>query len=72
MKCKDCIYLDLMQKSKVGYVCTNTKRRMSRLRTLGHLKYKHTPACKTGFKAKEDVEIPTWKQNTMNRFERVE
>ena len=54
MKCKDCIYLDLSQKTIVGYVCTNTKRRRETTRTLGHLKYKHTPACKTGFKAKEN------------------
>lgn len=54
MKCKDCVYLDLSQKTIVGYVCTNTERRMGTTRTLGHLKYKHTPACKTGFKAKEN------------------
>ena len=54
MKCKDCIYLDLSQKTIVGYVCTNKERRRSFTRTLGHLKYKHTPACKTGCKAKEN------------------
>lgn len=49
MKCKDCKYLDTTQKTKVGYVCTNVTRRRGTTRTLGHLKYKHTPACKTGF-----------------------
>ena len=60
MKCKDCIYLDLSQKTIVGYVCTNTKRRRETTRTLGHLKYKHTPACKTGFKAKENEHDGEW------------
>lgn len=54
MKCRDCIYLDTSQKTSVGYVCTNNERRRSKRRTLGHLKYKHSPACKTGFKAKEN------------------
>lgn len=75
MKCKDCIYLDLSQKTIVGYVCTNTKRRRGTTRTLGHLKYKHTPACKTGFKAKENMimtEIEKTCENCKYEFEDME
>lgn len=54
MKCKDCKWLDLTQKTKVGYVCTN-KNRITRKRTLGHLKQKNTPACKSGFEPREVV-----------------
>ena len=60
-QCKDCKYLDFNQKSSVGYVCTNTNRRMvARFKgkygycnTLSHLKASTTPACKTGFERKE-------------------
>lgn len=54
MKCKDCIYLDLSQKTTVGYVCTNTERKRSHIKNLGHLRYASAKACKTGFKAKEN------------------
>lgn len=54
MQCKDCVYLDLLQKTKIGYVCTNTERKRSNVRTFGHLKDKYTPACKTGFKEREN------------------
>ena len=53
MKCKDCKWLDMNQKTSVGYVCTNDKRRRAKTRTLGHIKNPTTPACKTGFEQKE-------------------
>lgn len=60
-KCKDCKYLDFNQKTSVGYVCTNTDRRMipyfngrfGHCRALSHLKQPATPACKSGFERKE-------------------
>lgn len=52
-KCGYCKWLDLEQKTNVGYVCTNPNIRHSRL---GHLKQKSCPACKRGFEAKETIE----------------
>ena len=54
-RCKDCKWLDLTKKTKVGYVCTN-KNRITRTRTLGHLQQKNTPACKSGFEPREVAE----------------
>lgn len=53
MKCGDCKYLDLTQKTTVGYVCTNLNRKRIPTQKMGHLKYTHTLACKSGFEAKE-------------------
>lgn len=54
-KCRDCKYLDLKRRTCVGYVCTN-KDRITRKGTLGYLKLKNTPACKSGFEPREVAE----------------
>lgn len=54
-KCKDCKYLDMTQKTSVGYVCTNKsrKRNFGNGHYIGHLKPPTTPACKTGFEPRK-------------------
>lgn len=63
MQCKDCKWLDMTKKTSVGYLCTNTTRKMygayqhgRHLSNLGvpisRLKAPTTPACKTGFEPK--------------------
>ena len=56
-QCKDCIYLDMNKKTSVGYLCTNTERKIHKewggYETLSHLKAPTQRACKTGFKPKE-------------------
>ena len=55
--CRDCKWLDMDQKTSVGYVCVNKNRKMVEMsggrRNLSHLKYPSTRACKTGFELKE-------------------
>ena len=53
MKCKDCVYLDMTQKTSVGYLCRNANRKRN-TSTLGHIKPPTAPACKSGFRAKEN------------------
>ena len=51
-KCRDCKWLDLTQKTSIGYACTNPDIKHARL---GYLKQKSAPACKRGFAAKEEA-----------------
>lgn len=55
MKCKDCKWLDMNQKTSVGYVCTN-RNRLIYGGKLSHLKHPTQPACKTGFEPREVAE----------------
>ena len=66
MECKDCKWLDMNQKTSVGYLCTNIRRKMYKIRDkynvaaiLGfptsRLKAPTQPACKTGFEPKDGV-----------------
>lgn len=67
MQCKDCKWLDMGQKTSVGYLCTNTRRKMNnvfgrrRFAYLGvptsRLKTPTQPACKTGFEPKGETMI---------------
>ena len=51
-KCKDCKWLDMTQKTSVGYLCTNTTRIMYGKSLVSRLKPPTSPACKTGFEPK--------------------
>ena len=66
MKCRDCTYLDMNTKTSVGYLCTNTRRKMNRTFQrrgelfgmkfpTSRLKSPSQPACKTGFSPKKEV-----------------
>lgn len=58
-KCRDCKWLDLEQKTTVGYMCVNPNITHARL---GYLKQKASPACKRGFEQKIDCCSETQEQ----------
>lgn len=68
MKCKDCKWLDMNAKTSVGYLCTNTRRKMNKtfqrrgelfdlIVPTSRLKAPTQPACKTGFEPKGETRM---------------